>query len=153
MAELGIESLLQVAFNELGITKAVKQPEFVAPKGNNDPQRYVDLHLKAWHFYTASILKSAAEKRHDVAKKTCETVGMWAPAKDIVPGSSGIIHETPDLVIFCEKKKPAVRIDPILLSNKLSLLFEGDQKRIAKFLAEVTKENAPATSYKVSWKS
>jgi hypothetical protein len=150
--ELGLESHLQLAFNEIGVTKAVKMPEFAAPKGNNDPVRYVDLHNKAWHFFCASTLKSAAEKRHDVAKKTCEAAGMWEPGKSIAAGSSGLIHETPDLIIICEKKNPATRIDPVALRNALSILLEGNEKAITDFLSKVTKENAPATSYKITWK-
>lgn len=150
--ELGIESRLQLAFNELGVTKGVPQPEFVAPKGNNDPPRYVHLHNLAWQYFCATILASAADKRKDIAKKSCESVGMWEPGKDIKPGSSGIIHETPDLTILCEKKTPATRIDPVALKNELSILLGGDETKIAKVLARVTKENAPATSYKVLWK-
>lgn len=152
MAELGIESKLQIAFNKLGITNGTARPQFVAPKGNNDPLLYVSLHDKAWEYFCASILASAAEKRKDAAKKACESVGMWEPGKQVAAGSSAIIHETPDLTVVCEKKNPASRIDPTALRNELNILLNGDDKKIEKFLERVTKQNAPATSYKVLWK-
>jgi hypothetical protein len=151
MAELGIESKLQVAFNELGVTKGVPAPEFVAPKGNNDPARYVTLHNMAWQFFVANVLASAADKRKDIAKKACESVGMFEPAKDIAKGSSGVIHQTPDVIITCEKKNPATRLDEATLRVQLATVGRLKPEAIDTIIAASKKENAPATSYKMIW--
>lgn len=153
MAELGIESKLQLAFNEIGVTKGVAAPQFTAPKGNNDPNRYVTLHGYAWQFYVANILASAAEKRKDIAKKTCESVGMFEGVKDIAPGSSGVLHQTPDVIITCEKKNPATRLDEAELRVQLALTGRLKPEVVDKIIAASKKKNAPATSYKMIWTS
>lgn len=153
MAELGIESKLQLAFNELGVTKGVPQPEFVAPKGNNDPARYVTLHGLAWQYFVANTLASAADKRKETAKKACGSVGMFDTAKDIANGSSGVIHQTPDVIITCEKKNPATRLDEGELRVQLATIGRLKPELVDKIIAASKKENAPATSYKMIWTS
>lgn len=152
LAELGIQSKLQLAFNELGVTKGVERPEFVAPKGNNDPFRYVRLHELAWEYFCAHCLASAAEKRKDIAKKACQSIGML-DAESIGPGGSGVLHETPDLIITCTKKNPATRLDEPSLRNHLALKLKLSQQQIDDAIKSSMKENAPATSFTMIWKT
>jgi hypothetical protein len=153
MAELGIESKLQLEFTKVGVVTGVKRPEFVAPKGNNDPTRYVMLHGFAWEYYCAQILAAAAEKRKDIAKKSCDSVGMFDGAKDVSNGSSGVLHQTPDVIITCEKKNPAVRLDEAELRVQLAIKAKLKPDQVDAIIAASKKENKPATSFKMIWQS
>lgn len=150
MNELGLESKIQVSLSRIGTTNGAKPPEFEAPEGNNDPERYTYLHKLTYEMFVADILASAADKRKKSARKACEDEGMFEPAKTIKAGTSGIIHDTPHLVMVCEKKNPAIRLDSTVLKNELNRRYGAE---VANEIIELaTKENAPATSYKISMK-
>lgn len=138
-----IKSAIQTAFSNIG-----------KKNGTSAPTSKVNTFSIAYEFFCAEIMRSAANKRHEEAKKAAFDAGLLGEPSKYVEGETITTHDNEHFTITAKKAAASSTLDRTMLSNALSKRYgkKLDATLCNEILAEASKPRAGAVTISCAMK-
>lgn len=134
------KAAVQKSFSKIGKTNGSAAPD------STDNRASV-----AWELFVSKELKSAAEKRYDVAKEAAKIAGVLDEEK-VREGTEVTTYENEHLNISLKQSNSSLTLDKTMLSNKLQTVHGWKKEEVDKLLVLSSKPRKGAVNINVSFK-